>query len=257
MNEIRLSPSRMADYENCPQLYKYRVIDQIPEEISLDAERGTLIHSILETLHGATRNLRNLEHAKSIAPEIWLKQKSEKPELTKLVTDEKEWFDRVHALLENYFGLEDPMTFDATHLEIHLEHQIDENILFHGYVDRLDIAPTGEVRIVDYKTGKAPKPGWQEKALFQLRFYGLMWWRSKGEIPKLLQLIYLGDRQILKEQPTESSLTATEKRAIQIGAAIKNSFKDDLWPTKPSKLCGWCSFKGICPAFTNQGTNSL
>ena len=25
-----------------------------------------------------------------------------------------------------------------------------------GFIDRVDIAPTGEVRVVDYKTGKAP-----------------------------------------------------------------------------------------------------
>ena len=31
---------------------------------------------------------------------------------------------------------------------------IEDNVYLHGYVDRLDIAPTGEVRIVDYKTGK-------------------------------------------------------------------------------------------------------
>ena len=42
-------------------------------------------------------------------------------------------------------------------------------LYLHGYVDRLDVAPTGEVRIVDYKTGKSPKPGWEAKALFQLQ----------------------------------------------------------------------------------------
>ena len=36
---------------------------------------------------------------------------------------------------------------------------IEDNVYLHGYVDRLDIAPTGEVRIVDYKTGKAPEAG--------------------------------------------------------------------------------------------------
>ena len=250
MNEIRLSPSRMADFENCPQLYKFRAIDQLPEEISLDAERGTLIHSILESLHGAARQLRNLEHAKSIVPEIWLEQKNAKPELAKLVTDEKEWFDRVYALLENYFGLENPMSFDASHLEIHLEHQVDESILFHGYVDRLDIAPTGEVRIVDYKTGKSPRFGYEEKALFQLRFYALLWYRLKGEIPKLIQLLYLGDQKILKSSPSEQELMDAEERAKIIGTEIAISIQNDYWPTQKSKLCDWCSFKNICPAFT-------
>ena len=256
MSQIRLSPSRIGDYQNCPQLYKYRVIEQLPEKISLDAERGTLVHSVLEEIHNLERDKRNIEFAKSLAPNYWSEQKSKKPELNQLVIDEVEWFSRIDALLENYFNLEDPTIFDSTHREIHLEHTPNEEILLHGYVDRLDIAPTGEVRIVDYKTGKAPKPGWEEKALFQLRFYGLLWWRKEGTLPKLLQLLYLGDKQVIKESPTESSLIAAEKNALKIGIAIGNSIKDDIWPTNPTKLCNWCSFKDICPAFTNSNTNS-
>jgi putative RecB family exonuclease len=251
MNQIRLSPSRIGDYQNCPQLYKYRAIDQLPEKISLDAERGTLVHSILEHIHELGRVERNLKVAQSLAPKLWNSQKAEKPELESLVIDDGEWLDRVSALLKNYFELEDPTIFDSTHREIHLEHTPNESLHFHGYVDRLDIAPTGEIRIVDYKTGKAPKPGWEDKAIFQLRFYALLWWRQNGTIPKLLQLIYLGDKQVLKDVPSESKLLSAEKSALKIGNAISNSIKDNIWPTNPTKLCNWCSFKDICPAFTN------
>jgi putative RecB family exonuclease len=50
MDQLRLSPSRINDFNNCPQLYKYRTIDLLPEPPSIDAERGTLIHTILEDL---------------------------------------------------------------------------------------------------------------------------------------------------------------------------------------------------------------
>ena len=50
VSKIRLSPSRVNDFQNCPQLYKYRVIDQLPEKVSLDAERGTLVHTVLHDL---------------------------------------------------------------------------------------------------------------------------------------------------------------------------------------------------------------
>jgi putative RecB family exonuclease len=173
---------------------------------------------------------------------------ADKPELAALVLDQKEWFDRVQALLTNYFSLENPSAFDSTYRELHLERDISEEIYLHGYVDRLDIAPTGEVRIVDYKSGKSPKPGWEEKALFQLRVYALLYWKNEGVLPRLLQLIYLGDSRVVKSSPTEAQLLSTEKILKNIGDEILTALESNDFPTKKSRLCDWCFFKAICPA---------
>lgn len=249
MSKIRLSPSRVNDFSNCPQLYKYRAIDQLPEAISLDAERGTLLHGVLEDLFDSPIPERTVQRAKDILPLRWNDQVEANPELANMINDTKEWFDRANALLDNYFSLEEPNAFEPTHRELHLEIDLTEEIYLHGYIDRLDIADTGEVRIVDYKTGKAPKPGWEEKALFQLRVYALIYWRNHGVVPKLLQLIYLGSAQLLRNSPRESDLLATEKALLRIGDEISRAMRDDNWTPKPSRLCDWCSFKSICPAF--------
>ena len=249
MDVIRLSPSRISEYQQCPQLYNYRVIQKLPEPISLDAIRGTLVHAILEELLAQPLTERTLDNAVARSSFHWEKQKEELPELETAVTDEKEWLDRIQALLTSYFNLENPQSFNPTHMEAHLELTERDSLLLHGFVDRIDIAPTGEVRIVDYKTGKSPKPGYEEKALFQLRFYGLLWFRIHGEIPKLLQLLYLGDQQVLRSSPTEKELLFTEQKALQVGEDIKISIAKNYWPTQKSRLCDWCSFKSICPAF--------
>ena len=251
MDIIRLSPSRINEYQQCPQLYNYRVIQKLPEPISLDAVRGTLVHSILEELLAQPIDSRTLENAIQRSAHHWQILKDGQPELADAVTDDKEWLDRVQSLLTNYFALENPQTFHPTHMEAHLELPENDSLQLHGYVDRIDVAPTGEVRIVDYKTGKSPRAGYEDKALFQLRFYGLLWYRKHGEIPKLLQLLYLGDQQILRSTPTESDLLSAEKKALQIGEEIKISYLKEYWPTQKSKLCDWCSFKSICPAFTS------
>jgi len=241
----------MNDFTNCPQLYKYRAIDQLPEPPSIDAERGKLIHAILEDLFELPAAQRTYDSALGLLPEKWVAQLAEKPELSQLVLDEKEWFDRARSLLTNYFSLERPDTFESTYRELHLERTLSDEIYLHGYVDRLDIAPTGEVRIVDYKTGKSPKPGWEEKALFQLRVYALLYWKNEGVLPKLLQLIYMGDSRVIKSEPTEAQLLSAEKILSAIGDEILTAIETNHFPTKKSRLCDWCFFKTICPAHNN------
>ena len=150
MEQLRLSPSRMNDFTNCPQLYKYRAIDLLPEPPSIDAERGKLIHSVLEDIFELPSLDRTFKSAADLLPTSWSAQLEKTPDLRALVLDEKEWMDRAQALLTNYFSLENPTTFESTYRELHLERDISDEIYLHGYVDRIDIAPTGEVRIVDY-----------------------------------------------------------------------------------------------------------
>lgn len=247
-DSLRLSPSAVSEYENCPQLYKYRKIDKLPEPPSLDAERGTLVHTVLQDLFEIPAPDRTPQSAIDLLPSRWAAQLADKPALKEMVTNDKEWLDRASALLQTYFTLENPTSFEATHREMHLENNFASNIYLHGYVDRLDVAPTGEVRIVDYKTGKSPKPGWEEKALFQLRVYALLYWKNNGVLPRLLQLIYLGDGKLVKSTPSMAELESTEKVLNRVAKDIFISIDKEYWPPKPSRLCDWCFFKSICPA---------
>ncbi len=45
-----LSPSRASDFMTCPLLYRFRVIDRLPEKPGSAATRGTVVHSVLERL---------------------------------------------------------------------------------------------------------------------------------------------------------------------------------------------------------------
>lgn len=53
MAPASLSPSRASDFMQCPLLYRFRVIDRLPEKPSEAATRGTLVHSVLERLFDA------------------------------------------------------------------------------------------------------------------------------------------------------------------------------------------------------------
>src|SRR5438046_6486846 len=50
VSDWSLSPSRALDFKTCALLYRFRVIDQLPEAPGLDAARGTVIHGVLQRL---------------------------------------------------------------------------------------------------------------------------------------------------------------------------------------------------------------
>ena len=118
-----------------------------------------------------------------------------------------------------------------------------------GYIDRLDVSPSGEVRIVDSKTGTAPRQDFEARALFQMRFYALVLWRTRGTVPRQLQLIYLGNGEIVRYAPDEADLAATERKIEALWLAIERAMRSGDWRPRPSKLCGWCSHQPICPSF--------
>ncbi len=191
-----LSPSRAADFMACPLLYRFRVIDRLPEPPSPAAARGTLVHAVLERLFDEPAGRRTREAARSLLTPQWERLAAEEPLLTGLFADEQErdtWLAEAAAMLDRYFTLENPNRIEPTYREMSVQAVLDSGLTLRGYIDRLDVAPTGELRIVDYKTGTAPREEYEAKALFQMKFYAVVLWRTRGAIPRLLQLIYLGN----------------------------------------------------------------
>jgi putative RecB family exonuclease len=111
------------------------------------------------------------------------------------------------------------------------------------------VAPTGEVRVVDYKTGRAPRADFEARALFQMKFYALVLWRLRGTVPRLLQLMYLGNGEILRYSPDEADLRATERKVEALWKAIRRAMDSGEWRERTSRLCDWCDHKQRCPSF--------
>ncbi len=247
-----LSPSRAADFMTCPLLYRFRVIDRLPEAPSPAAARGTLVHAVLERLFDEPAGDRTPSAARSLLTPQWERLVADEPALAELFGDQQEretWLAEAGAMLDKYFTLENPNRIEPTFREMSVQAVLDSGLTLRGYIDRLDIAPTGELRIVDYKTGTAPREEYEARALFQMKFYALVLWRTRGTIPRLLQLIYLGNGEIVRYAPDEADLLATERKINALWQAIDRAMTSRDWRHHPSRLCEWCSFQALCPAF--------
>ncbi|BDM68419.1 recombinase RecB [Streptomyces nigrescens] len=250
-----LSPSRASDFMQCPLLYRFRVIDRLPEKPSPAATRGTVVHAVLERLFDAPAAARTAAGARAMVPGEWERLLAKRPELAELFADDPEgerlaaWLAEAEALVERWFSLEDPQRLEPADRELYVETELASGLRLRGFIDRVDVAPTGEVRIVDYKTGKAPRPEFAEGALFQMKFYALVVWRLRGVVPRRLQLVYLGSGEVRTYDPGEADLLAVERKLLALWEAIRLATETGDWRPRPTKLCGWCDHRAHCPEF--------
>ncbi|MGH3902975.1 MAG: RecB family exonuclease [Pseudonocardiaceae bacterium] len=259
-----LSPSRAADFKQCPLLYRFRAVDRLPETPSRAQVRGTVVHAALERLFALPSERRDAEAAQELVYPAWRDVLADSPELAELfagTTDPElaEWLDSARALVEAYFALEDPRRVQPEACELLVEAELPatdregsdgaEPVLLRGYIDRLDVAPTGEIRVVDYKSGAAPREVFEAKALFQMKFYALVLLRTRGVVPRQLRLLYLADRQALTYTPDEAELVRFERTLLAIWSAIRRAGRTGDFRPSPSRMCDWCDHKPRCPAF--------
>jgi putative RecB family exonuclease len=251
-----LSPSRASDFKACPLLYRYRTIDKLPEAPSAAAVRGIVVHKVLEDLFDLPATDRTPERAAAMVASAWESVRAAEPGRTALFAQddseheaESAWLESCGSVLSRYFDLEDPRRLEPAEREVYVETLLDSKLLLRGYVDRLDVAADGAIRIVDYKTARSVGEAYEGSALFQMRFYALVIWRIRGVIPRLLRLMYLGNSEILDYSPDEHDLAATERVVQAIWEAIREAQLTGDWQPRKSGTCNWCSFKPMCPEY--------
>jgi putative RecB family exonuclease len=236
-----LSPSRAADFKQCPLLYRFRVVDRLPEQRSPAQIRGIVVHAVLERLFGLPAPQRVPARAHALLAEV----------AAELTAEDRALLDTADAarLVDAYFAMEDPTRLTPEACEVFLEAELDSGVGLRGYVDRLDVGAGGEVRIVDYKTGAAPRAVFEARALFQLKFYALVLLRSRGVLPDQLRLMYLGDGESLSLRPGREELERFERTLVALWQAVLRAAPTGDFRPSPGRMCTWCSHQAACPAF--------
>ena len=252
---VKLSPSGAADFKSCPQLFKFRAIDRLPEPVSGAAARGSVVHAVLERLFAEPAGTRTPERAHELLNALWAEIRNEpefRPEgLTP--TQEEHWLADARSMLRNYFRLEDPRALNVTRIEWWVEYELPE-VHLRGVIDRLEENPDGSWILTDYKTGRVPGAARELAAFFGLRFYALVCWRAFGILPKEIRLVYLSDPAVLTLEPDERMLLAFERQVQALGTAIRRATATGDWRPRPSPFCMSCAFQAQCPAWPSASS---
>ena len=67
--------------------------------------------------------------------------------------------------------------------------------------------------------------------------------------PDAIKLMYLNGPTVYEIPVTDAQLDAMDRQLRALWTAIDRAIDRDLFPTRVGKLCDWCSFQEICPAF--------
>ena len=245
-----LSPSKVATFRDCALAFRFSAIDRLSEPASPATAKGTLVHRALERLfwhHDPGTRSAAAAHAELVAAWKELRHSDEFAGLELSGAAGDAFVAEAAALVDGYLRLEDPDTVTAVGVELTLEAEVG-GLLLRGIIDRLDVTPDGEFVVVDYKTGRVPSAQQEQQRLAGVQFYALLCELVLGRRPSKVRLLYLREPVCIEADPSDQALRGLQQRTTAIWSAIERACATEDFRPKPSALCGWCSFKPLCPA---------
>ena len=253
-----LSPSKVSTFRDCALAFRFSAIDRLEEPPSPATTKGTLVHLALERLfwhHEPGDRGAEVAHVELRAAWDVLEDSGE---LEMIGLDDSAaksaFLADATALVDGYLRLEDPDTVTPIGVELTLEAEIaapDErsSLLLRGIIDRLDVTDEGELVVVDYKTGRVPGPNQEQQRLAGVQFYAFLCEQVLGRRPAKVRLLYLREPVCIEADPSDQALRGMRQRTMAIWSAIERACEAEDFRPKRSALCGWCSYKALCPAF--------
>ena len=117
------------------------------------------------------------------------------------------------------------------------------NRKFYGKIDRVETDSEGNLRIIDFKTGKAnKKPGNSKEE--QLLLYAHAWGQDTGDLPDIIAYDFVMENKLEWKKIEPITLEKGLARLIPLIEGIDaNQFEAIPKP----QTCQYCDFSGICP----------
>lgn len=241
-----LSPSSISTFQQCPLRFKFNKIDGLTEPPTQHTLLGNFVHEILESVYLMPAESRTLESARIIAKEKW--DSSFADGAKSLRVNERDFRWKAWWCVENLWKVEDPKTVELSGIE----HQVlgdCDGVTVKGFIDRFETLQDGTLLIGDYKTGKVPYANFLSDKFTQLYIYAVMLdTMGVGKASKV-SLIYLASPEVFTREVSSEAIHETKVLLRSTHEKITRCCESEEFEAKPSKLCNWCHFKKICPAW--------
>jgi putative RecB family exonuclease len=247
------SHSSLSAYETCPKKYQFRYVLKVPvESEGIEAFVGKRVHEVLERLYqfSARGMVPSLARVIARFRANWSEQfDAGRLRIVRSELGPEDYQRTGERCLENGYRRLYPFDDETVGLEREVAFPLDAEGRYpvRGVIDRLARAPDGALEIHDYKTGRRV-PSQEELdrdrqlALYEIGVRAAL--REEGEVRLVWH--YLQPNVVRKSQRTAEQLEALRE---ETRAAIDRIRAETSWAARPGKLCSWCEYRPLCPAF--------
>ena len=243
------TPSRLTSWLDCPRRYRLTYLDRpAPPRGPAWAHNslGAVIHLVLSRWWSEPPAGRTAAGARALLDRAW------KPEGFRDHGQAERFRGHAGAMVERYVD-----TLDALDEPVGVERTVatrTTTLAVSGRVDRID-RRGAELAVVDYKTGRHVLTADDARGSLALALYALACARTLRRPCTRVELHHLPTGRIARFDHSEESLARQLSRAEAIGAeavaatqALRAGGDPELlFPTRPSRACGWCDQVQSCP----------
>jgi putative RecB family exonuclease len=247
---LRLSFTRVDTFERCPRRFRYQYVDGLPQAPAPQLSFGSSVHAALEWLydrkHPVLPSRDELLQALFDAWDTTGYSEVERDEQLRAYEHARAVLSAFHSRVERE-GFRLPAATEAW-----FELPIGEDIAVVGSIDRLDVDDDGTMHVIDYKTNRKARTRAQVRDSLQLAIYALATRELYGDLPATVGLDFVVPGVVVRVPVEELRLDTVPGRLEAVARRIRAG--EDT-PT-PHRLCDWCDFRSICPAWTGAEDSS-
>ena len=252
-----LSPSRAGDFMQCPLLYRFRVIDKLPEKPSAAATRGTVVHAVLERLFDAPAGGAHARRgpgrwSRASGSGCWPSGRSWRSCSPRTRTGARlaRWLAEAERLVERWFTLEDPTRLEPAERELFVEARagVRAAAARHHRPGRHRADRRGADRRLQDGQGAAARVRRGRAVPDEVLRAGGVAAARRGARAAAAGLPRQRRRADATTR-TRADLGGVERKLLALWEAIRAATETGDWRPRPAKLCGWCDHQAHCPEF--------